>query len=394
MTSAEVPPIEGTCDPRFERVREAFERNFADSGEVGASVAVAVHGEVLVDLWAGHVDRERAKAWERDTVVLVYSTTKGVVALAAHMLADRGLLDFETPVADAWPEFAQAGKETLPLRLLMTHQAGLPVIDEELPVGAELEWDVMAGALARQAPVWPPGEQQGYHTATFGWLVGEVIRRVSGRSVGTFIREEIAGPLGVDFLLGFGPEQDERVADMLRARLDPTQAPSSSLQAAAMMDPTSLAARSFNLAPPGPNKGPNSRAFRGSEQPAANGHTNARALATIYGALGAGGAWGGHRLLSAEGIRRASTALTSGTDVILQVPMRRSLGFMMPVPGSGDARGENSFGHAGMGGSIGFADPDAGIGFGYAMNQMWASTLDGDDPRSARLARAVYASLG
>ena len=391
--SAESAAIEGTCDARFERVREAFARNFAEAGDLGAAVAVALHGELVVDLWAGHVDREQTRPWERDTIVLVYSSTKGVVALAAHMLADRGLLDFEAPVADVWPEFAQAGKEDLPLRYLLTHQAGLPVIDEELPVGAELQWDVMAGALARQAPVWTPGEKQGYHAASFGWLVGEVIRRVDGRSVGTFIREEIAGPLGVDFFLGFGPEEDHRVSDLFLARVSPEAV--SGLAAAALQDPTSLAGRAFNLAPRGPNKGRNSRAFRGSEQPGSNGHGNARALATIYGALGSGGAWQGRRLLSAEAIRLAGTPQTEGTDIILQTPVRRTMGFMMPVPGTRDARGENSFGHAGMGGSLGFADPHAGLGFGYTMNQMWTSTPKRpDDPRANRLARAVYASLG
>ncbi|MCY4392990.1 MAG: serine hydrolase [Chloroflexi bacterium] len=388
----EVPAIEGLCDARFEGVREAFARNFAESGELGASVAVALGGELVVDLWAGHVDRDRTQPWERDTLVLVYSSTKGVVSLAAHMLADRGLIDFEAPVADVWPEFAQAGKETLPLRYLLTHQAGLPVVDEELPVGAELEWDIMAGALARQAPVWEPGEKTGYHAATFGWLVGEVIRRVDGRSVGTFIREEIAEPLGVEFLLGFGPEEDNRVSDLHLAQVPAEELPS--LAAAALLEPTSLAARAFNIAPRGPNKGRNSRAYRGSEQPGSNGHTNARALATIYGALGSGGAWQGHRLLSEEAIRLAGTPQLEGRDIILQTPVRRTLGYMMPVPGLPDPRGENAFGHAGMGGSLGFCDPDRGLGFGYAMNQMWTNTLAADDPRANGLARAVYDSLG
>lgn len=390
--SAKVPAIKGTCDARFEGVREAFARNFAEAGELGASVAVALNGELVVDLWAGHVDREQTRPWERDTLALVYSSTKGIVALAAHMLADRGLIDFEAPVADVWPEFAQAGKEALPLRYLLTHEAGLPVVDEDLPLGAELDWDVMAGALSRQAPIWEPGEKTGYHAATFGWLVGEVIRRVSGRSVGAFIREEIAGPLGVDFLLGFGPEEDHRVSDLHLAQVPLNELPS--LAAAALLEPTSLAARTFNIAPRGPDKGRNSRAYRGSEQPGSNGHTNARALATIYGALGVGGAWQDHRLLSEEGVRRAGAPLTSGRDIVLQTPVRRTLGFMMPVPGTPDPRGENAFGHAGMGGSLGFCDTDAGLGFGYAMNQMWTNTLEADDPRANGLVRAVYDSLG
>lgn len=390
--SVAVPAIEGECEARFGRVREAFARNFAEAGEAGASVAVALDGELAVDLWAGRAGRGGARPWRRDTVVCVYSTTKGIVALAAHMLVERGLLDLDAPVAAVWPEFARAGKERLPLRLLLTHEAGLPVIDADLPAGAELDWTTMTDALARQAPAWPPGERQGYHTATFGWLVGEVVRRASGRTVGAFIREEIAEPLGVDFLLGFGPEEDGRVADLLRAR-GAAPAASSAL-AQAMADPQSLTARSFNVAPRGPDKGPNSRAFRASEQPSANGHTNARALAAIYGALAAGGVWRGRRLARADTVRRMAEERTLGEDAILRMPVRRSAGFMLPVPGTGDARGPNAFGHAGMGGSLGFADPDAGIGFGYAMNQLWASTLDGDDPRADRLVRAVYASLG
>ena len=390
--SGDAPAVEGTCDSRFEGVREAFVRNFVESGDLGASVAVALHGEIVVDLWAGHVDRDQTQPWERDTLVLVYSTTKGLVALAAHMLADRGLLDFEAPVANVWPEFAQAGKEQLPLRYLLTHEAGLPAIDEELPLGAELEWDIMAGALSRQAPLWEPGEKTGYHAATYGWLVGEVIRRVDGRSVGTFIREEIAEPLGVEFLLGFGPEEDHRVSDLHLAQVPTEELPS--LAAAALLEPTSLAARSFNIAPRGPDKGRNSRAYRASEQPGSNGHTNARALATVYGALGTGGAWQGCRLLSEESVKRAGTLLTTGRDIILQTPVRRTLGYMMPVPGTGDPRGDNAFGHAGMGGSVGFCDPDAGLGFGYAMNQMWTNTLEAEDPRANRLMRAAYDSLG
>ena len=260
-------------------MREAFAQNFAEAGEAGIAVAVALDGELVVDLLAGRADRAGTRPWERDTIVCVYSTTKGIVALAAHMLAERGLLDLDAPVATVWPEFAQAGKERLPLRLLLTHEAGLPVIDEELPVGADLDWELMPEALARQAPVWPPGEWQGYHTATSGWLVGESVRRAGGRTVGEFVREEIAEALGVEFLIGFGPEEDGRVADLLRAKA-PAGAVSSAL-AAAMTDPSSLTVRSFNLAPRGPDKGPNSRAFRASEQPSANGHTNARALATI-----------------------------------------------------------------------------------------------------------------
>ena len=385
---SEPPAVHGHCDERFAPVREAFAANFAEHGDVGAAVAVTVNGAMTVDLWAGWADVERTRPWQRDTIVNVYSTTKGIVATAAHILADRGLLDLDAPVVAVWPEFAQAGKERIPVRWLLTHQAGLPVIDEELPAGATLDWEMMTGALARQAPVWEPGTATGYHTATYGWLVGEVIRRVSGMSAGAFVRDAVARPLGVDFLIGFGPEEDNRVADMIRAK---TQA---SAFTTLLGEPDSLTARSFAVAPPKRGVDVNHREYRASEQPSGNGHTNARALATIYGALACGGEINGVRLLSAEAARRAGEEQVAGEDVILKMPVRRSLGYMLPITDRGDVRGPNSFGHAGAGGSLGYADPDVRVGFGYTMNQIWGggSTVE-VDPRAQRLAAAVYASL-
>ncbi|MDA1257571.1 MAG: serine hydrolase, partial [Chloroflexi bacterium] len=275
------PEILGHCSPRFGPVKAAFERNFELHGEVGASVAVTLDGESVVDLWAGFADADKTRSWNEDTIVNVYSTTKGMVALCAHMLADRGLLDFETPVARYWPEFAQAGKEDMPVRYLMTHQAGLAVVDRDLPAGSTLEWDVMVDALAAQAPVWTPGEAQGYHAVTFGWLVGEVIRRIGGKSVGAFLRDNVTDPLNVDFLIGFEPEEDHRVADMLK----PVQAAStwpSSNPVAGATDPNSIPFRAFFIAPPGHGAHVNSRQYRAAEVPAANGHGNARALARVY----------------------------------------------------------------------------------------------------------------
>jgi CubicO group peptidase (beta-lactamase class C family) len=357
--------IHGTCDPRFEAVRRAFERNFIEHADVGATVAVVVDGETVVDLWAGSADRERTRPWGRDTIVNVYSATKGMTALCAHMLADRGLLDFDEPVATYWPEFAQAGKEQLPVRYLLTHQAGLPFVRGPSPPDANLRWDVMVKALAEQAPLWPPGERHGVHASTFGWLVGEVIRRVSGRSVGAFLRDEVTGPLGVDFLLGFGPEEDHRVAETL----EPAQRQSSA-----------EATR-------------NSREYRAAEIPSGNGHGNARALATVYGALARGGEIGGVRLLSPEAVERAAAEQVMGIDAVMNIEVQRSLGFTLPVPGQDDDRGARSFGHAGAGGSLGYADPETKLGFGYAMNQMWVGGTSNRDPRARKLVRAANASL-
>ncbi|MEE9280704.1 MAG: serine hydrolase domain-containing protein [Myxococcota bacterium] len=371
--------IHGHCDERFGRVRESFAENFREFHEVGASVAITVDGASVVDLWAGHADEARTRPWERDTIVNVASTTKGMTALCAHMLADRGELDFDAPVARYWPEFAQAGKESLPVRYLLTHQAGLATIEKELPTDAMLDWGFMVRALAEQAPSWEPGKKQGYHGLTFGWLVGEVIRRISGRSVGTFLREEVTRPLGVDFLIGFGPEEDHRVAETIHAPAD---------------RPASAAARG-RASPAGWPR--NARDYRAAEIPAANGHTNARALARIYGALARGGEIDGVRLLRPESVERAAVEEANGIDETLGVPTHRTLGFMLRFAEFGDVRRASAFGHAGAGGSQGFADPASKLGFGYAMNRRLSPTAGetrpptgGMDPRGQRLVEAAY----
>jgi CubicO group peptidase (beta-lactamase class C family) len=386
-TSTAAPAISGTCDPAFDRVRDEFVRNFTERGDVGASVAVMVDGELKVDLWGGWADKARSKPWERDTIVATYSTTKGMVALCAHMLADRGELNLDAPVAKYWPEFAQAGKEAMPVRYLLTHQSALPALDTPLPPGSTLDWDAMTTALAAQRPLWEPGTAHGYHTITFGWLIGEVIRRVSGLTPGQYLKKNVCEPLGVDFLLGFGPEEDHRVADMLRPVMEPAATPQSRVEG-------TLAERSFAIAPPKPGVGVNHREYRAAEIPAGNGHGNGRALATIYGALARGGEVDGVRLLSPEAIARAVKEQVNERDVVLELPVRRSLGFVLPIAEQGDIRGPNAFGHPGMGGSAGFADPDHRLGFGYAMNQMYPSDPSRIDPRAQSLIAATYEALG
>ncbi|HZT79803.1 MAG TPA: serine hydrolase domain-containing protein, partial [Gemmataceae bacterium] len=194
--------VKGMCDPRFRAVGEEFERNFAERGEVGASVCVTVDGSTAVDLWGGVADRRTGRPWDRDTIGVVWSCTKGAVALCAHVLASRGLLDLDAPVARYWPEFAQVGKEGITVRLVLSHEAGLPAVRAPLGAGDLYDWAAMTRALAAEAPFWPPGTRQGYHAATFGHLVGELVRRVSGRGLGAFFRDEIAGPLRLDFHLG------------------------------------------------------------------------------------------------------------------------------------------------------------------------------------------------
>jgi len=214
--------LHGQCDSRFEPLRAAFAENFSARAEVGASLCVVEHGAVVVDLWGGSASADGSQPWQRGTIANVYSTTKGVAAVAAAMLADRGALDVERPVAAYWPQFAQAGKERINVRQLLTHEAGLAGLDAELPDGAVLDWDYMIGALERQAPLWRPGAGLGYHAITYGWLVGEVIRRVDGRSCGEFVRAEIAAPLGVDFYIGLPEAEDARTAELIAAPASPS----------------------------------------------------------------------------------------------------------------------------------------------------------------------------
>ena len=376
-----MPPVElhGDCDPRFAPLRDAFARNWSDHAEIGASLCVVERGQVVVDLWAGWADAAQTRPWQQDTIANVYSTTKGVAAVAAAILADRGALDVARPVAHYWPEFAQAGKDQITVHQLLTHEAGLVGIDEELPDGAVLDWDRMIAALERQTPLWPPGQGLGYHAITYGWLVGEVIRRIDGRTCGEFVRDEIAAPLGVDFYIGLPASEDPRTAELIPA-------PGSDGLA---IPPEGLAAKALGLASPRLAGDVNSRAWRAAELPAANGHANARALATIYGSLAAGGA----PLLSAQGVENAAAHRITADDLVLGFQVRRALGFILSTPGGRYEWGPNprTFGHSGAGGSLAFADPDRQIGFGYVMNQMSAGL--GADPRWKPMLNALYASL-
>lgn len=376
MTTIE---LHGDCDPRFAPLCDAFARNWSDHGEVGASLCVVERGRTVVDLWAGWADESRSRPWQRDTIANVYSTTKGVAAVAAAILADRGSLDVQRPVAHYWPEFAQAGKAHITVHQLLTHEAGLVGIDEELPDGAVLDWDRMVAALERQTPLWEPGQGLGYHAITYGWLVGEVVRRIDGRTCGEFVRDEIAAPLDIDFYIGLPQSEDARTAELIPA-------PGSG---GLGIPPEGLAAKALGLAAPRLAGEVNSREWRAAELPAANGHGNARALATIYGALANGGA----PLLSPAGVEQAAAHRITADDLVLGFEVRRALGFILSTPGGRYEWGLNprTFGHSGAGGSLAFADPDRQIGFGYVMNQMSAGL--GADPRWKPMLDALYDAL-
>jgi CubicO group peptidase (beta-lactamase class C family) len=385
-------PVHGTCDPRFVKVRELFQHSFDSGVEIGAAVSFMLDGACVVDLWGGHYDLARTREWERDTLVNVYSTTKGMVALCANQLIERGQLDIEAPVAQYWPEFAAGGKESVTVRQLLSHQAGLCAVRKPLPKGSLYDWDLMCDELAAQEPWWPPGEGHGYHAFTYGFLVGEVVRRITGESLGTFFRKNIGLPLGADFHIGLGAEHDSRTADMYSVHIgnkpapvgkpdDPPPSMSGPFAefARRMQDPTTMQWAAL-LNPPQDRDAVNTRAWRAAEIPAANGHGTARALARIYGALACGGVIDTIRILQPETIARATTEEVSGPERLFcgAVPMRFGLGFVLSDESQRYSRlspNPRSFGHAGGGGSVGMADPDRGIGFGFTLNNMQPSMV-------------------
>ncbi len=382
-----VPSIEGPCDARFARVREVFAESFASGAETGSSVAVSVDGRPVVDLWGGSADAAGTRPWQRDTIVNLYSTTKGLAALCAHLLVDRGELDLDAPVAQYWPEFAAAGKQKILVRQLLCHQAGLAAIRRPFSMDEFYDWDATTSALAAETPWWEPGTAHGYHALTFGHLIGEVVRRISGKSLGTFFRDEVAKPLGADLHIGLAASEDARVADLIPPSADALAAASSTAASGANLE---LVARV--LANPAVNPlETRSRAWRGAEIPAANGHGNARSIARVYAALACGGGIGGATLCRAETIANASGVQTSGVDLVLQFPITWGLGYIVNADKALYGPNPRSFGHTGYGGSFGFADPDAHVSVGYAMNRM-AATLAGE-PRGAALVQAVYECL-
>ncbi|GGS76590.1 serine hydrolase [Planobispora rosea] len=381
--------IHGDCDDRFDGVRKAFEENFSTRGELGAAVAVTVDGTTVADLWGGHADEARTRPWERDTLVNAWSTTKGIVALCAHMLAGRGLLDLDAPVASYWPEFAAAGKQDLPVRWLLSHRAGLSGPREPTTGDDLLDWELMTSRLAAMEPWWEPGSRSGYHALTYGYLVGEVIRRVDGRTVGHFLREEVTGPLGLDFAVGLPESQDGRVAELAQ---EPPPAGSEQAEIYARMHPAAIAALANPLFGA---QGANAPAWRRAEVPAANGHGTARAVAALYGIMACGGSWDGRRLLSAEAVERARQGQGSCVDLVLGAGFggetEIALGYWLSGARASYGPNPRAFGHDGYGGSFGLADPEAGVSIGYVMNRM--GSLIADDPRKMALIEAVYAAL-
>jgi len=381
--------VHGHCDERFAAVRSAFEENFRDRDELGAAVSVTVGGETMVDLWGGWADAARTRPWERDTLVNVWSTSKGPVALCAHILADRGLLDFDAPVATYWPEFAAAGKEKVLVRHLLSHRAGLSGLREPHSFAELRDWELTTRRLAATEPWWEPGTQSGYHAFTYGFLVGEVVRRVSGLLPGAFLEREVTGPLGIDFTIGLPEKEAGRAAELVHP-----PAASSSEQAAifAQLTPPAIAA----LANPVVGGGEaNSPEWRAAEIPAANGHGTARAIAALYGVYAGRGSYDGHRVLSPEAAERVREGQGSCRDLVLGVGLGSDteigLGLWLSGPNGSYGPNPRAFGHDGFGGSCGLADPEAGISLGYVMNRMGPRIAD--DPRKMALVDALYSAM-
>ncbi len=387
--------IGGSGESGFEGVREAFARNFDAFGEVGAAFAVYIEGTKVVDLWGG-MRTDTGAAYDADTLQVVFSSTKGPTAACAHLLAQRGLLDIDAPVIDYWPEFGQAGKERIPVRWLLSHQAGLPTIDAALSRDEAFGWEPVIRALEVQAPLWEPGTAHGYHALTYGYLVGELIRRVDGRSAGTLFHEEFAEPLALEFWIGLPDELEPRVAPMIPMDSDALEG----FDLADALGTDALIVRAMTL------NGAfdedlgllaNRRAFHATELPAANGITNARSLARFYaGLIGPVEGGPGEALLTAEQVDIARALQTSGNDRVLSFPgldieTTIALGFQSASPFA-PMGGAGAFGHSGAGGSVGFADPEHGIAVGYVMNKMGLGAPL--DARSGMLVRACYEAAG
>ena len=389
--------LNGHFDPRFAAVAQAFAHNFDTHGEVGASVCIHIDGQPVVDLWGGTKDQKTQTPWTEDTICVVYSSTKGLVALAAHTLIDAGELDLNAPVKKYWPEFATNGKEDATVAMMLDHSVGVPCFRETLDAGACCDWSFMTRKLAEEAPFWKPGTRNGYHMMTFGWTVGELIRRVSGQSLGTYLQDTLARPTGADCWIGLPSEMESRVAPMIAFRPE-KGTKMSPFTEALISDRQSIQALAlFN------NGGfnPNSEACHAAEIGGGGGITNARGLARIYAPFACGGSLNGATYVTPDTLSTmGEVAVATHEDATLLLPTRFSLGFMKSMDNRGAQKetkdsailSSAAFGHVGAGGSIGFADPHARMSFGYTMNRMGAGILLNE--RGQGLIDAAYQSLG
>jgi len=375
--------VQGYCDEKFDAVKEAFRKNFEDDLEVGASFAATIDGKFVVDIWGGYADAARTRPWERDTIVPVFSTTKVMTTMCALMLIDRGLLDPDAPVAKYWPEFAQAGKERIPVRYILSHRSGLAGFDESIPLEALYDWERIVKLLAAQKPWWEPGQHSGYHAITFGYLIGEIVRRITKKTLGAFFREEVAVPLNTDFYIGLPEKYDARVAETIPPPILKPGEPGYF-----EIDPDSLPSKVMALAAIDNGDYVNDRAWRAAEIPSSNGHGNARSMARVGAAMACGGELDGVRLLGLPTIERAIEEECSGTDLVLGAPIRYGLGFGLNSKEMPVSPNPRVFFWSGFGGSRLVMDLDARLSWAYAMNKLYS-----DVPRDMELSKALYAAL-
>jgi CubicO group peptidase (beta-lactamase class C family) len=374
--------IQGTCTEELAVVRDTFEANFTNGLEVGASVAVAIEGELVVDLWGGVADEATGRPWEADTIVNVFSSTKPMIGLVALLLADRGDLDLHAPVARYWPEFAANGKEAIEVRHLLGHTAGLSGWDDPMTLDDVCDVTAASARLARQAPWWEPGSASGYHAITLGHLMGEVVRRATGVSLGTILRTELAEPLGADFHIGTGPELDHRIAPVISSGI--------ALSGPDPLDPASITYRT-TANPAIDQSVANVEAFRRAELPACNGHGNARSIVQLQSVISNSGTVGGRTFLSPEGVEALFEVQAAGVDLVSATPVRHGIGFGLNGPELTVSPNPRACYWGGWGGSIVINDLDARLSFAYTMNKMGRGALE--DFRGAMLALSVMGAL-
>jgi CubicO group peptidase (beta-lactamase class C family) len=375
--------VQGYFDLRFEAVKEAFAALFDDPQERGMALCVQVGGETVLDIWAGTADKDGQQAWHSDTILNLFSCTKTFTAVTVLQLVGEGKLELDAPVARYWPEFAEAGKEKITLRHLLSHQAGLPALRQMLPAEALYDWQAMTTALAAETPWWALGEGHGYAPITYGWLVGEVVRRVEGRGPGESIVARTAKPLGLDFHVGLADQEFDRVAIISRGKGNFGDAAAQRLLKTMMSEPAAMSTRAFTN-PPSIMTSTNKPEWRRMQQPAANGHGNARSLAGFYSGLLDG------QLLESELLAELTREHAVGEDKTLLTRTRFGLGCMLDQPEVANATygmGSRAFGHPGAGGSTGFADPERDVAFGFVTNNLGPFVLM--DPRAQKLARLL-----
>ena len=374
--------IEGFCDERFARVRDEFEKNFTERGDTGACFALTLEGEYVVDIWAGHQDKALKKPWQKDTIINVFSSTKTMTFLCALVLADRGLLNFEACVADYWPEFSAGNKAQIKVKHLMSHSSGLPGFSRGFTTSELCDWNFCCDDLANQSPWWEPGTQSGYHAITQGYLIGEVIRRITDKTIGQFFKSEVADLVGADFQIGVDPNDFPRIANLIEAK---ETAP------ILEMDPDSIPGRVFAGMEDDLVAMTTSVEWKQAEIPAANGHGNARSIVRAQTALANSGSAFGVQLLSQEGCSKALESQTNGNDLVLGIPVNFAMGYALASEIIPISPNSNTLWWGGAGGSTVVVDTDAHACFSYVMNQMDNNIVG--DPRGAALGAAVYSSL-